>query len=112
MNNSLTTEQDKNLCLVLAHEYRRCDQAFIDFLEHASNQIGLGWTKHNALSTYDAYARFLHHLYEFYVGCYKRDKRNLKTINHSDLDILFTQETEKIMELRRWRIEGGRADKS
>lgn len=109
---SPTNEQLEQLRLVLAHEYRRCDQAFLDFLEHATNQLGLGWSKENALSTYDSYARFLHHLYEFYVGCFKRNKGNLEKIRHTELDDLFQTEAEKLMGLRRWRIERGHADTS
>jgi len=108
---SLTNEQQEQLRLVLAHEYRRCDQAFLDFLDHSTNQLGLGWSKENALSTYDSYARFLHHLYEFYVGCFKRNKDSLVRISHTELDDLFQTEAEKIMGLHRWRIERGDADK-
>jgi hypothetical protein len=54
----------------------------------------------------------LHHLYEFYVGCFKRNKGGQRKIDHTVLDQLFQSEAEKLMELRRWRIEGGHADSS
>lgn len=104
---TLTEQQKEKLRLVLAHEYRRCDQAFMDFLDNSTELLNGRWSKINSLSTNDCYARFLHHLYEFYVGVFKKNAGSLSNIGPHDLDKLFNAEVEKLLRIRRWRIDSG-----
>ncbi len=67
---------DRAHCVALAHEFFRCEDAFRDFERHASSLIVEPNNKHIAYSAYNAYARFLHSLYEFSLGAIARDKRD------------------------------------
>jgi len=58
---------------------------------------------------FDSYARFLHHLYEFYLGNIKRSRRSLERISYEECDQLIQAEVEKLMRHRRDRIKSGRA---
>jgi hypothetical protein len=64
---------DTALCLVLKHEFLRCEDAFNDFAKSASIMIMQGENRRIAYKTYNAYARFIHHLYEFMIGTMARE---------------------------------------
>lgn len=102
-------ETDKKLVNVLFHEFVMCEKAFDKFVLFAGSNI-LGNTDSNVkLNSYNAYSEFLSKLYEFYVGCFKRENRDTKNIDHETLDSLFTSEAEKLMRNRRNMIEKGYA---
>ncbi len=61
------------------------------------------------IRSHDAYASFLHHPYEFYVGCIKRDQHNLKDIDYRNLDHIFNAEVRKLLLNRIHAIENGYA---
>ncbi len=55
---------DTALCVALKHEFLRCDDAFNDFASSATTMIEQGENRRISYKTYNAYARFIHHLYE------------------------------------------------
>ena len=93
--------------LVLAHEYFRCDQAFLDFAEISVVNIGGKTDKRLRLKMFDAYSRFLHHLYEFYLGISKLHHNRERASGGTDA--LVQDEIEGIMRNRAKRILEGRA---
>lgn len=93
--------------LVLAHEYFRCDQAFLDFAELSVANIGGKSEKRLRLNMFDSYSRFLHHLYEFYLGISKLPHNRERAFG--GIDTLIKDEIERIMRVRAERIRQGRA---
>jgi hypothetical protein len=69
-------ETDTAHCIALTHEILRCEEAFKDFEKLATQSIMVGENRPLAFKMYNAYARFLHHLYEFMAGCYVRDRQD------------------------------------
>ena len=69
-------EIDTAHCIALAHEILRCEEAFKDFEKLATQSIIVAEIRPLAFKMYNAYAHFLHHLYEFMAGCYVRDRQN------------------------------------
>ncbi|MHB1117778.1 hypothetical protein [Sideroxydans sp.] len=65
--------------------------------------------KATKIKCHDAYASFLHHLYEFYSGCIKRDFRSTETVRYSVLDQMFNHEVTKLLKNRVDAIKGGYA---
>ena len=65
---------DTALCVAIKHEFLRCDDALNDFVLSATTMITQGEHPRIAYKTYNAYARFIHHLYEFMLGAVARDR--------------------------------------
>ncbi|MGA3135424.1 MAG: hypothetical protein ABSC88_05460 [Terracidiphilus sp.] len=78
---------DSAHCTALKHEFLRCEDAFKDFKTYGTMMIMRAQaeaegaatltadeTRLIAYKTYNAYARFIHHLYEFIVGAIVREK--------------------------------------
>ena len=59
------------------------------------------------LMTYNAYALFLQHLYEYFQGCIKRDIRDTSNVPHETIDALINNEVEKILRIWRQEIDNG-----
>jgi len=72
---------DKDHCIVLTHEFLRCDDAFKEFSKYAEQMIMQGQTRELSYKTYNAYTSFIHHLYEFLMGCHARDAKNTEITN-------------------------------
>jgi hypothetical protein len=66
--------KDTALCVALKHEFLRCDDAFNDFAASATIMVTHGENRRIAYKTYNAYARFIQHLYEFMLGAIKRER--------------------------------------
>lgn len=64
---------DEKHCKALQHEFFRCHDAFTEFAALATQSLSVGDNKLSAYRMYNAYARFIHHLYEFMVGALARD---------------------------------------
>ncbi len=77
---------DSAHCTALKHEFLRCEDAFKDFETYGTMMIMRAQaeskgaasptaeeTRLIAYKTYNAYARFIHHLYEFMVGAIVRE---------------------------------------
>jgi hypothetical protein len=64
---------DRALCATMSHEYMRCDDALHEFARSREVMMDHNDDRRVAYVTYNAYARFVHHLYEFQMGCAQRD---------------------------------------
>lgn len=72
---------DSDHCTVLTHEFFRCDDSFKDFCRLAEQMIIQGRTRDISYRTYNAYTNFIHHIYEFLLGCHARDAGNTNITN-------------------------------
>jgi hypothetical protein len=72
---------DTALCMVLKHEFLRCDDAFNEFTSAATRMILDGDNRRISYKAFNAYARFVHHLYEFMLGAFKRDREDTSDLN-------------------------------
>lgn len=94
---------DHDHCIVLTHEFLRCEEAFKDFSTFASQMVMSGQTKELSFKAYNAYTRFLHHLYEFMVGCHGREagNTNIKYKNNEErtaaIESYITHHAQRIM---------------
>ena len=86
---------DRALVTAIAHEFILCKDSFERFTQYAGLNIMGKRDKLTKIRSHDAYASFLHHLYEFYVGCIKRDLHDLKDIDYRRLDRIFNAEAKK-----------------
>lgn len=100
---------DNALTTTIAHEFVLCKDSFERFAHYASLNIMGRRDKLTKIRSHDAYASFLHHLYELYVGCIKRDMHDLKDIDHRLLDRMFNSEVRKLLNKRIHAIENGYA---
>ena len=66
-------ETDRKHCIALKHEALRCQEAFQEFARLGTQLIMIGKDRRLAFRMYNAYARFVLHLYEFMVGAMVRD---------------------------------------
>jgi len=87
---------DSAHCTALKHEFLRCEDAFKDFETYAklmimNAQIAEGGgssispeeNRLIAYKTYNAYSRFLHHLYEFMLGEVAREIGDTATLRRA-----------------------------
>jgi hypothetical protein len=100
---------DKQLVIGLQHEFFRCHDAFQEFASRASTLILAGTSREASYRTYNAYARFIHHLYEFLVGAVKRDRQDTATIQAVDAERTIQREAERALAQRREGIIKGYA---
>jgi hypothetical protein len=100
---------DAALCVALKHEFLRCDDAFKDFAASAKNSIVEGENRWTAFKTYNAYARFIHHLYEFMVGAAKRDRQDTKNLEPALAERYIAGHSQRILNNRRKAILHGTA---
>lgn len=100
---------DQALTTTLAHELVLCNDCFERFASLAKANIMGRRDKTIKIKCHDAYASFLHHLYEFYVGCIKRDRRNIGNIPSIVLDRVINNEAKKLLKNRVEAIKGGYA---
>lgn len=85
---------DRDLCKVLTHEFYRCEDSFNEFAKSAEELIMLGQSRFRSYKTYNSYSSFIHHLYEFMMGCLARDSGNTNMTNKKGLnDKLFLMAT-------------------
>ena len=109
-------------CTALKHEFLRCEDAFKDF-EHgahvmimkaqADETAGVTPKAHDSrfisYKTYNAYARFIHHLYEFMVGALARETGTTAQIEASLAERYIMSHTNRILQGRRAAILNGTA---
>ena len=69
-----------DLITTIAHEFILCKDSFERFTYYAKMNIMGKRDTLIKIRLHDAYATFLQHLYEFYVGCIKRNTLNLDNI--------------------------------
>jgi hypothetical protein len=100
---------DNTLATVLLHEFNLCKDSFEQFSYFAGLNILGEQDKITKIRCHDAYSRFLNHLYEFYVGCIKRDQNNFKRLDYQLLDKIFNVEVRKLLLNKIHAIENGYA---
>jgi hypothetical protein len=99
---------DRALCVALKHEFLRCDDAFNDFASTARIMIVHGEDRRTAYKAYNAYARFIHHLYEFMIGAIKR-VRAQTDLKHDLAERYVASHMQRILTNRREAILNGTA---
>lgn len=109
MKFELGDAMDSALTTAIAHEFILCKDSFERFAHYAGLNIMGTRDKLTKIRSHDAYTSFLHHLYEFYVGCIKQDRRNLNSLNYQLLDCIFNTEVRKLLRNRIHAIENGYA---
>ena len=115
-------EVDSAHCTALKHEFLRCEDAFKDFEQCAHVMIIKAQTEEQtnttpkahenrliAYKTYNAYARFIHHLYEFMVGAMAREIGTTAQIEAQDAERYIMSHTSRILQGRRAAILDGTA---
>ena len=106
---------DQGLCVAIHHEFLRCDEAFKEFAASAEASILTGENRRLAYKTYNAYARFVHHLYEFLLGAVARDRNDTEPLKHlvhkehEMAEIYITGIAQRILTNKREAILGGTA---
>jgi hypothetical protein len=115
-------DTDIALCVALKHEFLRCQDAFDDFASSGEFMINQEQLEANgqatvttdqrrrvAFKTYNAYARFIHHLYEFIMGAVMRDRQDTKTLVSQLADSYLASELQRALTRRRSAILNGTA---
>ena len=100
---------DNAHCISLQHEFLRCDDAFKEFAAAATVMIMQGENIRIAYTAYNAYARFIHHLYEFMVGAFKRDTRNTRKAEPKIIESYLLHHAQRVLTTRREAILKGTA---
>jgi hypothetical protein len=106
----------------LKHEFLRCEDAFKDFETYATTMImraqaedqggaspSAEETRLIAYKTYNAYSRFIHHLYEFMLGAVARDRGDTASMEAAVKDTYIMSHTQRILTSRRQAILNGTA---
>lgn len=109
MRFELGDETDRKLVQALQHEFLRCRDAFDDFLAYAPELVTGAGSRRSSYAGYNAYARLVHHLYEFLMGCASRRQRDTRPLRAEQADALVTDHLQRILNARRAAILAGRA---
>jgi hypothetical protein len=104
-------ETDRQHCVALQHEFLRCHDAYIDF--DTLGRIEIETVKHQdpwlAYRIYNAYSRFIHHLYEFLLGALRRDLADTAQIRWENSDPWINGQIQRILNNKREAIKNGTA---
>ncbi|MFM0227092.1 hypothetical protein [Paraburkholderia dipogonis] len=79
-------EIDQNLCLMIRHEFLRCKEAFQDFIAAGQRLQQGDETREVSYRAYNAYARFILHLYEFLLACDQRTRGDTSELKGGTAD--------------------------
>lgn len=102
-------ETDKALCVALKHEFLRCDDAFNQFASAGTELITRGQDRRLAYNAYNAYARFIHHLYEFALCAINRDRSDTTELRGLNADRYVASYMQRSLSKRRDAQLDGRA---
>ena len=108
MKFKISDTTDVHLTTAIAHEYLKSRDCFNLFVQNENIKTKIN-SKELKIRSYNLYSDFLLHLYEFYVGCFKRDRKSTEDIHWTALDKLFTSEAQKLIDNAADRIRSGRA---
>lgn len=107
---------DSAHCTALKHEFLRCEDAFKDFAMYSKfmirQQMGKpspDETRYIAYRAYNAYSRFIHHLYEFMVGALVRETGSTEQIRADQAESYINGHAQRILTGRRNDILNGTA---
>lgn len=102
MTARLDDETDRALCATISHEYLRCDDALHEFARLREAMMTVGEDRRLSYATYNAYARFIHHLYEFNMACAQRELQNTSFQSKGDdADRLIASHADRAIRVRR-----------
>lgn len=99
---------DRKLCIALKHEFLRCDDAFHAFEVAALNLVAAEGDRRFAYTAYNAYARFVHHLYEFLISAASRELKNVSSLPAVVADQWIAMYTQRVLTNAREAIISGR----
>lgn len=89
---------DSAHCTALKHEFLRCEDAFKEFHQCALAMIPAGSADRRlAYSAYNAYSRFIHHLYEFVIGAIARERGDTETIRADVAELYVTSNMQRVL---------------
>jgi hypothetical protein len=113
---------DSAHCTALKHEFLRCEDAFKDFQTYGTIMIMKDQAESErkppfsqdekrlvAYKTYNAYSRFIHHLYEFMLGALARENWSTAKLEAADADRYIAGHAQRILTARRQAIQTGTA---
>ena len=102
-------ETDRQHCIALQHEFLRCQDAFTEFCTLAMLLHQQGENTWLSYRTYNAYSRFIHHLYEFLLGSFARENCDTDPMKWEDSDPRIMALTQRLLPGRRNAIANGTA---
>jgi hypothetical protein len=89
---------DSAHCTALKHEFLRCEDAFKEFHQCALAMIAAEPVDRRlAYSAYNAYSRFIHHLYEFLIGAIARERGDTETIRADVAELYVTSNMQRVL---------------
>lgn len=100
---------DHDHCIALQHDFLRCQDAFRDFEASAKRTILQGENRLLAYKTYNAYSRFIHHLYEVLLALRARDIGDTGPLHASEAERYIAGEAQRILTRTRTAIQDGTA---
>ena len=100
---------DNALTTAMSHEMLLCEESFERFAAIGKLNIVGRQDKATRVALYSGYTRFLHHLYEFYLACYQRERMSIESIPTTSIDQLLNGEVRKLLKNRLDAIDGGYA---
>lgn len=103
-------ETDRQLVQGLQHEIMRCRRAYAEFSACAPALLAGRRERQLSYVAYNAYARYIHHLYEFLLGCGSRRRGDTHPLQAEAADELITTHLQRILTVRRQMILAGRTD--
>ncbi len=109
MKFKLGDETDTALCVALKHEFLRCEEAFNQFAAAGAILITKGDDRRLAYNAYNAYARFIHHLYEFALCAIARDRYDTAQLQVIDAERHLASYLQHSLKKRRDAILDGTA---
>ncbi|MGH8027868.1 MAG: hypothetical protein ACREO0_14195, partial [Pseudoxanthomonas sp.] len=102
-------DTDRALTTTLVHEMFLCTASFDRFTQLAYLNIMGRRDKGTKILCHDAYATFIHHLFEFYVGCIQRNLRETNSVPSEILDKLINNAVRKLLANKVKAIKNGHA---
>lgn len=102
-------ETDRRLVQSLQHEYLRCREAFDEFVRCAPGLLAANGHRTARYVAYNAYARLIHHLYEFLMGCASRQQWDTRPLRADEAGSLITDHLQRILTARRRAILAGQS---
>jgi hypothetical protein len=122
MKFTIGSDMDIAHSVALKHEFLPCEDAFKEFEQfsttmimtaQAQEQAGVpavaSQSRWMAFKTYNAYARFVHHLYEFLLGALARERGDTAKIRAEDVDRWIQANAQRVLTGRRNSILNGTA---
>lgn len=105
-------ELDSALITTIHHESFLMKSSWDEFERLANKQILATINQTESVRLFSSYSSFLHHLYEFYLACFKRQIGNDSGFGgHAGAvrkDRLFTAETQRVFDRISERLQSGR----